>query len=79
MKIDKDIFAKAASELRQDVGKLRDFPADLRNTIASLYYENWWFQLSQEPSKGHASWTNDGVTRMGHYELVSAVTKVHPS
>ena len=75
MNIDKGVLAKAASELRRDVGNLRDFPADLRNTIASLYYEHWWFQLSQEPSNGHASWTSDVVTRMGHYELVPALVK----
>ena len=57
------------------MGSLRDFPEELRNTIASLYYEYWWFQLSQEPSKGHPSWTKHVVTRMGHYELVPALVK----
>ena len=75
MNIDEDILAKAASELRQDVGSLRDFPAELQDTIASLYYEYWWLQLSQEPSKGHHSWIKHMVTRMGHYELVPALVK----
>ncbi len=75
MNIDKRILAKAASELHQDVGSLRDFPAELRNTIASLYYEHRWFQLSQEPSNGHPSWTKHVMIRMGHYELVPELVK----
>lgn len=70
MNIDKTILAKAASELRDDVGSLRDLPLKLRDTIASLYYEYWWIQLSLEPSAGHSSWTDHMVTRMGLYGMV---------
>ena len=75
MNIDKEILAKAASELHQDLGSLSDLPEQLRDTIASLYYEHWWFQLSKDPSTGHASWTNNVVARMGHYEMVPALVK----
>ena len=75
MNIDKSILTKAASELHEDVGNLRDLPPKLRETIASLYYEHWWFQLSMEPSTGHSSWTEHVVTRMGLYEMVPALVK----
>ena len=76
MNIDKSILAKAASELHEDVGSLRDLPLELRETIASLYYEYWWIQLSLEPSAGHPSWTEHMVTRMGLYGMVPELVKL---
>lgn len=75
MHIEKSILAKAASEVRGDVGSLRDLPLELRETIASLYYEHWWIKLSQEPSTGHPSWTEHVVTRSGLYEMVPDLVK----
>ena len=69
MDIDKSILTRAASELHQDVGSLRDLPPKLRETIASLYYEHWWVQLSLEPSTGHSSWTGQGKETIGEQEV----------
>ena len=60
-------------ELHRDLGSLRDFPDKLRNTIASLYYEYWWFQTTQDRSTGHPSWSDHVLTRMGLYETVPSL------
>ncbi len=66
---------KAASELYRDLGNLRDFPSDLRNTIGSLYYEYWWFQTTDDLSSGHPSWPKQVVIRMSLYQIVPDLVK----
>ena len=74
MKINKEILNKAATALYHDLGSLGDFPAELRNTIGSLYYEYWWYQTTDDPSSGHPSWAKH-VIRMAHYQMVPTLVK----
>ena len=76
MKVDKKIIEKAASELLSDLGSLSDLPAELRNTIASLCYEYWWFRTTQNESTGHPDWVVHAATRMGQYEMVPTMVKL---
>ena len=74
--VDKEILEEAAAELYRDVGSLSDFPASLQNTIASLYYEYWWFKKTEDVSTGHPSWVDHAVTRMGLYDMVPTMVQL---
>lgn len=74
--VDREILDKAASELHHDLGSLRDFPSGLRNTIASLYYEYWWFKMTDDESSGHSSWVSQAGTRMGLYAMVPKLVEL---
>ena len=76
VRVDKEILKKAAVELYRDVGSLTDFPAGLRNTVASLYYEYWWFKTTEDESTGHPGWVIHAVTRMGQYEMVPTMLQL---
>ena len=76
VKVDKAILERAAAELYRDVGSLSDFPAGLRNTVASLYYEHWWFKTAEDESTGHPGWVHHAVTRMGQYDMVPTMLQL---
>ena len=76
VKIDKEILERAAAELYREVGSLRDFPAGLRNTVGSLYYEHWWFKTAEDESTGHPGWINHAVTRIGQYDMVPTMLQL---
>ena len=53
IELDDDVLEDAANTVYSHLGSLLDLPEELRNTIASLYYEVSWFQTNNFPLTDH--------------------------
>ena len=87
--IDETVLEEAAHDLHHHHGSLMDLPEELRNTIASVYYEVHWMRRHEGamPLVAHLPPRKDRgelldaamkqfILRMGHYQLLSTYVDI---
>lgn len=81
--IDDAILQNAARTLHSHFGSLLDLPEELRNTLASAYYEALWMHDKGAPLASHLPHKNkaklldaamkQGIVRVGQYEIAATL------
>ena len=62
----RDVMEEAAAKkLHADLGDLDDLPADLRDTVAALYYESQWLLETKSALRARSCWLGSRTIRPG--------------
>ena len=88
VQLDRQVLEEAADHLYAHFGSLMDLPEELRNTLASIYYEVHWFRRKEgaTPLNSHLPQKRDksklvnasmkqAIVRMSQYELADTLVQ----